>query len=104
MSDAEIIKLFREGLSCSQIAAKAGHPPAYVHRIIVGSWSDADACKEPTKAKGAAGTRRNIPDETVRRIRSAKGRMNASDTARAYGVSKTSVRRIWIGETHKEVK
>ena len=31
------------------------------------------------------------------------GRMRVADTARAYGVSKTTVMRIWKGESYKEV-
>lgn len=109
MSETEIIKLFHEGFSCSQIAAMGGHTAQYVHRTVVGSWqrekAEADAFKEPTKAQEKAQkARRSIPDATVRRIRAANGRMSVADTAKAYGVSTATVRRIWTGESYKEVK
>lgn len=96
MSDAEMVRLFHDGLSCSEIAQRAGRTMAYVHHVIVGSWT---ACEEAPKRDG----RRVIPDETVRRIKASKDRMGVTEAARAYGVSPVAVRRIWSGKTYKEV-
>ena len=106
MTDETILELFSQGHSCSAIAAASGIlSEDHVRGVIVGKWhrdksesGDARMTVSPKNGRKAA-----LPPETVRRIRKAMGRMRVADTARAYGVSKTTVMRIWRGESYKEV-
>ena len=105
MSDEEILDLFHRGLSCTQIALVAKRTPGYVHGLIVRTWrQDKEGVSRAQKKPEPVVHRKHVPPELARRILAAKGHMPVKAATIEFNVSDSTVRRIWSGESHKEVQ
>lgn len=104
MNDSDILDLFQRGLSCSQIAQIAGRTPGYVHGLIVRTWrQDKEGVSRAREKPEPVVQRRHVPPELARQIKAAKGQMPVKAATIEFNVSDSTVRRIWSGESHKEV-
>ena len=98
---ADILALFAEGLSPSEIDRRMGLPPNTARCAIIGAWKS-NAEIRPRKAKGS--TRRLLDHDTVRAIRADQEKgLTIKVVAERHGVSPSAVSRIWHGETYREV-
>ena len=95
-----VLQLFRQGMPPSEIDRTLRLPEHTAHRVITETWL-ADKAKPEKQRKQV---RRRLTDELVRAIRATKGKLFVKDAAEKYGVSESSVRRIWSGESYGYIR
>ena len=117
----KIMAMHHAGMACPRIANALGMPTGIVRRHIVEEWArDKERAvanrqmnarinaNKKHKARVAKVERekqtRRFPDDLVRAIRAQNGVESASKCAIRFGVSSSSVYRIWLGETYREVE
>lgn len=98
-----ILRLFAQGLPPSKIDQTLNLPRYTARGVISDTWlADKQIKVAPPKPKRTQRVR--FSDELVRTIRATKGKLFAKDVAKQYGISESSVRRIWSGETYGHVR
>ena len=100
-----IMQLFAHGMPPSRIDRTLKLPSESARKAIVGAWLAEKEGRESRKPeKPRVPQKRRFSTEVVKAVRAADGELSVKQAAITYGVSESTVRRIWNGELYREVK